>query len=495
MTPEVRVGLLTIVAAFALVFLSLKTAGTSLFGGGEQMTFYLNFNSVAGVEQKSKIRLSGVEIGYVKGVELKDNYARVVAVLTHPAQIRTNALGTIRTEGLLGEKYIEIVQGTQDAPLLGNGDVLERTQEPADISDMLNKLGIALDDVSSVTGSFKNVFGSMEGQKALKRILSNIDSATGKLDAIVKENRAALKTTIGNFSKISTSFAKNAPRLSDNLDKVASGLREIIEANKTNMTASIGNIRELTENFNLILKENRENLKTTMTNIAEASSKIDGVMRSVKSMTGSFEKVATKIESGEGTVGRLISDDEVYNNLNSTLKGAKTFLNKAEDVRLSVGFRNEYQFNSEQNKAYTSLKIEPREDKYYLIELSEDLRRNNLSTTRNTINSLLYTLLFAKRFSDVTLRAGIMESSAGVGAEVHLLDDDVTLSTDIFNLSGYDSHAGSPQVKAMLRWNFYSYLYLYAGADELLNEYYRTYLFGGGIMFGEDDLKMALGLL
>jgi len=68
-------------------------------------------------------------------------------------------------------------------------------------------------------------------------------------------------------------------------------------------------------------------------------------------------------------------------------------------------------------------------------------------------------------------------------------------STDVFNLSGYNNAADNPQIKAQLRWNFQKYLYLYLGGDELLNDSYRTFFLGGGILFDEEDLKMALGLL
>ncbi len=254
-------------------------------------------------------------------------------------------------------------------------------------------------------------------------------------------------------------------------------------------------MRSLSAEFDGILKENRESLKTTLSRIATAAEKLDAVMAKVEQMSDNVASVTTRIEKGEGTVGRLINDEEVYDNLNSTLVTAKKYLNKADEIRLAVGVRGERQQDSDLNKAYVSLKVIPREDKYYLLEIAEDTRRQDLSTTRNTLNSLLYTLVMAKRFSDLTVRAGLIESAAGVGLDFHLFNDRVTASADLFNLSGYDANAPEPQVKTEIRWNFQKYLYLYVGGDEMLNDYYRTFLFGGGVMFDEDDLKMALGLL
>lgn len=495
LTPEMRVGLLTIFAGFALLYLSFKTAGVDIFGGGSRMTIYVHFNTVSGIEERAKVKLSGVEIGYVEKIDLEENEAKLTIKLTRQAGIRSDALATIKTAGLLGEKYIEIVQGTKESPFIKNGETLVNSEDPTEITDMMAKVGSAIEDVRDITRSLKNVFGTLEGEQALKDILNNIDMASGNLQEILAENRAALKSTMTNFDTISSSFAKSAPQLSENLAQVAEGLRELIEENKDNLSAGINNLKDVSGEFGGILKENRENLKSTMDNIAKASAKIDDLMKSVKSAGSSIEKVTSKIERGEGTVGKLVNDEAVYENLNTTLVGAKKFLNKADEVSLYVGIRGERQQDTKQTKSHVSVKVQPREDKYYLMEVSEDMRRQDLNTTRNTINSLLYSIQMAKRFSDVTIRAGLIESSAGAGVDYHLIGNKVMASVDIFNISGYDKDATSSQLKAQLRWNMHKYLYVYLGGDEMLNEKYRTFLFGGGIMFDDNDLKMALGLL
>lgn len=65
----------------------------------------------------------------------------------------------------------------------------------------------------------------------------------------------------------------------------------------------------------------------------------------------------------------------------------------------------------------------------------------------------------------------------------------------MFNLSGYDLNAENPQVKLIGRYYIQKYLYIYVGGDEMLNEYYRTYLAGIGLMVDEEDFKFLLSLL
>lgn len=496
MSPEVRVGLLTIFAGLALMYLSIKTAGVAIFHRGEAMKFSIYFNSVAGIEERAKVKLSGVEIGYVSGIDLADNSkARITVSLTRQADIRTDARATIRTAGLLGERYVELIQGSKTSPLLKNGETLTRAEETAEISEMMSKMSEAMDDIKAITKSLKNTLASAEGEQSLKNILKNIDLAAANMEAILADNRTALKDTLHNFSTISQSFSKSAPALAENLDRMASGLRGIIEDNRANLTTGIANIKDISGEFGGMLKENRENLKTTMDNVARASAKMDNLILSIKNASSSIESVASKVEKGEGTVGKLMTDEAVYNNLNDTLSGAKKFLNKADEITLLVGIRGERQTDADLTKSFVTLKIQPKEDKYYLLEVAEDVRRQDLSTTRNTINSLLVTALMAKRFSDLTIRAGLIESSAGGGLDYHLFGDSVMASVDLFNLSGYDRTVKSSQLKALLRWNAYKYIYVYAGGDELLNEKYRSTLFGGGIIFDENDLKLALGAL
>lgn len=454
LTPETKVGLFTIIAGIALLYMSFKTAGVSFFGDEERMRFYINFTSIAGVEEMSKVSLSGVEIGQVELIELEDDHAKVTIKLTRDAIIRKDSTATIKTAGLLGESYIALIQGSKTAAWLKDGETLEKSVSAPDIGDLM-----------------------------------------GSIKEIITENREALNKLLTNLLSISNEFVKTAPVLSENLERAVVSLREVIEENRGNLGEAIENTKKLMAEFRDMLKENRANIKSTFGNIAGASAKMDDLMVSLGNMSKSIEKVAGKIERGEGTIGKLVTEDEIYVNLNKTLKGASWFLNKTGKIGFYLGLRAERQVEFNQSQAYLSLKIQPREDRFYLIEVSEDVRSDESEGAINSFNSLLFTVVAAKRFSDLTIRGGLIESSAGLGFDYHLFGDSIVVTTDIFNLSGYDKEAPDPQIKAMLKWNFLDYLYLYAGGDELLNDNYRTFIIGGGIMFNDDDLKFALGLL
>ena len=83
--------------------------------------------------------------------------------------------------------------------------------------------------------------------------------------------------------------------------------------------------------------ENRDNLKVTLENIKEASKNAEMALLSI-------ENAARKIDRGEGTIGKLVNDDSMYNNIDSAAKGISDYTSRIEKMKTVVGFRSEYMF-------------------------------------------------------------------------------------------------------------------------------------------------------
>ncbi|MBI5178128.1 MAG: MCE family protein [Nitrospinae bacterium] len=508
-TNEAKLGVF-IIAGFAVLFwLTFSIGGKKLFSVTGKKSFIVYFKTITGVTEKSDVRMAGVKIGEVKKVELENYRAKVTVGLHGDYDVPDDSVATVQGKGLLGEKFIEIRPGFSPT-YVSNGGVLANSIPPSNIDDMVAKLSAALDDIKTVTNSLSESFGSEEGKQGLKSIISNlsnlskdlndvvggnkekltqiitnVDKATAVLQLILTENRENLRGSISNLNSMSKSFAEKAPDLLEHLDQAASGIRDMVSDNRTNLKDSMSNIKEASGNFNGVLVENRENFKVAMANLKTSSEKLDEIMASVK-------KITAKIEKGEGTIGKLVQEEEVYNGLNETLEGAKNLTKQTGAMKVGIGARAEYQSEMQQSKSYFSIRVKPREDKYYMIEVSEDVRRNLGTGPRNTLNSLLYSFYIAKRFGNVTIKGGLMESSGGVGLDLHGWEDKLMLTADVFNFSGYDNNAKSPQVKVTAKYFPQKYLFLYVGGDELANKYYRTFFGGIGIMADEEDFKFFM---
>ena len=99
-------------------------------------------------------------------------------------------------------------------------------------------------------------------------------------------------------------------------------------------------------------------------------STIDNLDKTMKNM----ETVTSRLEKGEGTVGRLLTDDTIARNVEEITEDAGGFVRSITRLQTIVGLRTEYNFLSSTFKNYLSIQLMPRPDKFYLIELVEDPR-------------------------------------------------------------------------------------------------------------------------
>jgi len=455
----------------ALLFMTFKIGGgLPFFGEDGETQLIVVFNRVSGVSEKSYVKMAGVNIGKVRSIRLEGRKAKVIIDLDKGVRIPADSIASIRSSGLLGEKFIDINPG-KSAAFVKNGETLPKSIDPTDIDEMMTKLSAALEDVQLFTRTLRESFAAGDdGKGGLKSIVDNLIEMTTKVNKIVSNNEDSFNSIIDN--------AREATRL----------LKETLAENRANLKEGIANFKNVTGNIDEVVKENRENFRVSMANLRKSSEKLDVIMASIKQISG-------KMEKGEGTLGKLIQEEDVYNNINSTLGGAQGFIGKVNALEIALGLRSERYIEYNQTKSYFSMRIKPREDKYYLLEITEDVRRRDLTTTRNTLNSLLYTFIIAKRYGDLTLKGGLMESSGGIGFDFHAWRDSIMLSAAMFNLGGYDLDAKNPQLKLTGQIFLQKYLYFYIGGDEMLNEYYRTFFAGIGIMANEDDFKFLLSLI
>ena len=100
-----------------------------------------------------------------------------------------------------------------------------------------------------------------------------------------------------------------------------------------------------------------------------------------------METVTTRLEKGEGTVGRLLADDTIADNVEEITEDAGGFVSSITRLQTIVGLRTEYNFLASTFKNYLSIKLMPRPDKFYLIELVEDPRGYRTKTVTVVDNS------------------------------------------------------------------------------------------------------------
>ena len=134
---NVAVGLFLVLGILALGYLSIRLGRVSFLGG----TGYLvtaDFPSVGGLKAGSGVEIAGVLIGRVEAIGLADYQARVTLRLNNGVKIQDDSIASIKTKGLIGEKYIRISPGGSDKIIPPNGRIRE-VEAPVDLEELISK--------------------------------------------------------------------------------------------------------------------------------------------------------------------------------------------------------------------------------------------------------------------------------------------------------------------------------------------------------------------
>ncbi|MDE2058119.1 MAG: outer membrane lipid asymmetry maintenance protein MlaD [candidate division NC10 bacterium] len=135
LTMETLVGLFVVVGIVALAWLSIRLGKLEIVGE-RGYTVLAEFDSVAGLKNGAVVEIAGVEVGRVKEIDLKSYRAVVVMSIDPSVKLQDDAIVSIRTKGLIGEKYVRITPGGSDT-MVQPGGKLRDTEDPIDIEQLI----------------------------------------------------------------------------------------------------------------------------------------------------------------------------------------------------------------------------------------------------------------------------------------------------------------------------------------------------------------------
>ena len=134
---NITVGLFVVLGVLALGYLSVKLGRVSFLGGGGYVVF-AEFPSVGGLKPGSTVEIAGVEVGRVENIGLKDYEALVTLRISGGVKLQEDAIASIKTKGLIGEKYVRISPGGSEKIIPPGGRIRE-VEAPVDFEELLSK--------------------------------------------------------------------------------------------------------------------------------------------------------------------------------------------------------------------------------------------------------------------------------------------------------------------------------------------------------------------
>ncbi len=513
-TTEIKLGAFVIVTSLAFAFLILTFGEVPIFKP-KTKEYVVYFKDVGGLSVGAEVRVSGIRVGKVRDLILEANRVKVIFSVEERVKLFKNASATIGTLGLMGDKYLAIDPGDPGSGVLREGNTIRTAEGVADTDKLIREL-------TKTTESFRQVATSLnmileENRKNLRETVKNLNTVILTLKNILEENQENLKLMIDQLAQLSENLNRTLPEAIASIDRLADELEGIASENRENIRTLVSNLRsisedlredlpylvenlnDLSQNLNTVVEENRKDLRRIVRNLSETTEKL-------KTSSQKLDSILERIESGKGTVGKLITDEELYE---SVTKGAR-FFGEAGDVIIKtktyVGFGGEI-YSGGDSKGYMSLRIEPDPKTYYLAEIVGDSRGRVYTEEIVGREEIVkkefkpeFTLQIAKKFPIdgeryFTIRAGLKESTGGIGFDL-LLSKRWKIYSDLWDTGRKDrpnEENLNPNLQIGIQFRIKGPLYTRFGGDDLLNEKLRGAFLGAGLEFSEEYLKYLLG--
>ncbi len=337
-----RVGLLVLTAIAVLV------TGILLIGGQNKLftrknEYHILFNNVSGLQAGNPVQLNGVDVGRVESVVLPEepgkNDIRVTISVErrYSPRVREDSQASIKTLGLLGDKYIELSSGSTDAPPIPDGGQI--TTAPTTSIDQLLAGGENLmDNVIAISFSLRTILGRMEeGEGILGRLTvdtpeaqSIIDSVHGTLEAMeaiatkIDRGEGALPRLLNDpalADRVETSLARLESVLAK-ADEGEGALPKLLNdpATAQRIDDTLAELQSAAEGLSSFVAEveSSDGLLQRMLTDEEYGREVSERLREV---IDRVDRVTAEITEGEGTLARLIEDPQIYQSLNDILIG------------------------------------------------------------------------------------------------------------------------------------------------------------------------------
>ena len=289
-SSEVKVGASAIIIILLFVWLFNFLRGQNILNKTDH--YHVIYSNVAGLEESSPVEINGLKAGIVTGIRLINDglgNIEVVIGIDNDYKIPDNSIAEITTATLIAGMKIDLQLGDSE-DMLRSGDTLAGR--------------VAISIIDKVEGQLEPI------SDGASRVIVKIDTLVSRLNMI-----------------LTPGFTESLKQTNSNVNLSSAELKKILEENRNSL-------RELIESLNQtasLFAENRSSLDSTIKNLNNVSSKIAGsqIDSTLTYLSESLKTTASlldKINSGEGSAGKLVNDDSLYVNLSESLEALDLLL-------------------------------------------------------------------------------------------------------------------------------------------------------------------------
>ncbi len=279
LSNELKIGL-TVVVAVLVGFIGFRIMkDVPLFRQGN--IIYTTYERVDGLSVGTPVTLRGIKIGSVQTLTLLPTDSVQVALNINFAEsgIPEGSVAYIRSVDLLGTKGIEIERGS-GTTLIGHLDSIQGVYD-------------------------KGLMGELAAQGT--RISQNVNTSTESLSVVLDEVRMLMQQ--GGRENVSQTLS--------NLNSTSAEVDALIRETNEDLKQSIASLKNTLQNVENLTSDEQENIKNMLANLEASSNELESISVNLNSITGDLAQIMRKINEGEGTLGLMVNDPKLYNNLDS----------------------------------------------------------------------------------------------------------------------------------------------------------------------------------
>jgi len=506
---EIKVGVVILIGLVLLAALLIKASRWQPVANTQEIK--IRFDNVGGLLKSAPVSIQGMEIGKVKTIELMGNWVQVKTNIDKSVVIRDGYRILIDVVGIVGEKYIEIVNGpttngvTKDDPLLGIspmsiGNILLKANEVAQkaAETLMVTKGIIYDNKDEVQSGINDVRKFIgDTSNIMERTLQNLDIMMTRINRLTEFKEGDISQTITEIKAFVTEINKERERITplirsvaDNLDQIVSKASPSVDSSLENLKKSSEDMRTLTTKLDKDVADmtdsvskivgqisnttenGNEKLQKALVDLGRASALMNNILDRA-------DYIVSEVEKGNGTIGKLVKSDEGYNQIKDVMVVSKKAIDNVDKTFANV------------NKAVTDFNKTTKDLDRWRLQLFGDINSvgeyelsyNRLSgVLQNQLrlsilpvtpyayigglfmkgDDITYDLQAGRRFGNLTVRGGFIRSRAGLGLDYWLIPNRAIISLEGVNITTKEPEIGfDASLRVFHNW------YLMLGANAI----------------------------
>jgi len=490
MTRLVKIGLFVLITGAGSVVYIMQTADT--INAPDTYQVRAMIENASGLMPGTRVLVSGVAVGRVREVDLIQGQAELLMEVSSEVPVYQDAVVKKTMQSMLGNAVVTLQQGTPQKPRIESGGVIynvvsstamDRTFEMAE--QVGEEMGVFMEELNNFMGE--------DGYQTINEMLSLARDTVDTTNRLVERNLVLLSQSM-----------ENVARITDRLD--TSSTQDVQQ-----LSTILAHTASIAERLDILLENRDEDINNSIATISES-------VETLNASLADLNKVTRKIEQGEGNLGKFINDESIYDRVDRVTQNVDELVNSAMGLNVQVGVKTEYMALQSTAKTHAQVRLLPKgKPKYYsfgvvntpdqlsrttetrtvVINHTDPTKNSDTTTTENErTDELKVSAQMARSFGPLTLRGGIIESSAGLGLQYQPIRQ-ISVSTEMFEfgqddgpyLRGYGTvfPMYNPDSNNPLNW-----LYITGGVDNALRNTERDYFIGLGLRLTDNDLRTIL---